>query len=135
MARDYYDILGVARSASADEIKKAYRKLAHQHHPDKAGSDPKRKTESDTKFKEINEAYQVLSDDTKRKHYDQFGSAPNANQGFSGAQGFEGFGFGGTNGNINYEDLEDLLGGVFRGFGGMGGSPRRQTRGADISVD
>jgi molecular chaperone DnaJ len=127
---DFYDILGVSRSASGDEIKKAYRKLAHQYHPDKAGSDAKKRAENEAKFKEINEAYQVLSDDSKRKHYDQFGSAPGA-----GGPGFGGFG-GWQNGNIDLEDLEDLFGGVFRGFGGFGGSTGRSARrGRDIAVD
>ncbi len=128
---DYYDILGVPRSASGDEIKKAYRKLAHQYHPDKAGSDTTKRAENETKFKEINEAYQVLSDDGKRKHYDQFGSAPGAGPGF-GEQGFGGFGNWQT-GNIDLDDLEDLFGGVFRGFGGASGG--RARRGRDIAVD
>lgn len=83
MAKDYYNILGVAKNASADEIKRAFRKLSHQHHPDKGGN-----TE---KFKEINEAYQILSDSQKKARYDQFGSAA-----FSGGSGsdFEGFDFG-----------------------------------------
>lgn len=98
MAKDYYEILGVSKTASQDEIKRAYRKLAHQHHPDKAG------VESDTKFKEVNEAYQVLSDPQKRGTYDQYGTAePGAggfNWGGESAQGqgqswdFNGFGGG-----------------------------------------
>lgn len=93
--KDYYATLGVSKSASADEIKRAYRKLAHQHHPDKAGKG------SEEKFKEINEAYQVLSDAQKRQAYDQFGEAgPGA--------GFNGYGG-------NPEDL-------FRNFGGQAGS-------------
>ena len=67
MAKDYYNILGVSKGASQDEIRKAYRKLAHQYHPDKSGGD-------EAKFKEINEAYQVLSNTQKRQQYDQFGS-------------------------------------------------------------
>lgn len=84
MSKDYYKILGVAKNASIDEIKRAFRKLSHQHHPDKGGD-----TE---KFKEINEAYQILSDPQKKAQYDQFGSAA-----FSGgsSSGFEGFNFGG----------------------------------------
>src|SRR5580700_11293202 len=92
--KDYYTILGVQKTASEDEIKKAYRKLAHQYHPDKAGGDEK-------KFKEINEAYQVLSDKNKRAQYDRFGTADpmggfgGANAGGAGAQwgGFGGAGF------------------------------------------
>ena len=71
MARDYYDILGVPRTATPDEIKKAYRKLALRHHPDKNKGDKA----SEAKFKEINAAYEVLSDTTKRKQYDTFGNA------------------------------------------------------------
>src|SRR5690349_11288849 len=67
MAKDYYEILGVPKTASADEVKKAFRELAHQHHPDKQGG-------TDAKFKEINEAYQVLGNPDKRKQYDQFGA-------------------------------------------------------------
>jgi DnaJ-class molecular chaperone len=104
MAKDLYKILGVSKSASADEIKRAYRKLAHQYHPDKNKGD-------DTKFKEINEAYQVLSDPQKKTHYDQFGSTDFASGGYGGgnpfsgkggfnAQDFEGFGFGGGIGDI-----------------------------------
>ncbi|HSA08714.1 MAG TPA: DnaJ domain-containing protein, partial [Candidatus Moranbacteria bacterium] len=82
MAADYYKILGVNKNASDDEIKKAYRKLAHQHHPDKQGGDS-------NKFKEINEAYQVLSDKTKRQQYDQFGRTFEQ-RGGGQAGGFEG---------------------------------------------
>lgn len=99
MSKDYYKILGVEKTASQDEIKKAFRKLAHQHHPDKQGG-------NEAKFKEANEAYGVLSDEKKRAQYDQFGSAgPGA--GFGGGQGgfggfegfdFSGFGFGGQGG-------------------------------------
>src|SRR5277367_5638904 len=97
MAKDYYNILGIGKSASEDDIKKAYRKLAHQYHPDKTGGD-------DKKFKEINEAYQVLSDKNKRAQYDRFGTAEPMG-GFGGGAGqwaggvppgFEGFGFGGA---------------------------------------
>jgi len=91
MAKDYYKILGVNRNASKDEIKQAYRRLAHQYHPDKTGGD-------DKKFKEINEAYSVLSDDEKRRQYDQFGTTFEG-----GASGFDFSGFGAQ--GINWEDL------------------------------
>lgn len=102
MSKDYYRILGVGKSASTDEIKRAYRKLAHQYHPDKNSGD-------DAKFKELNEAYQVLGNDEKRARYDQFGTAEpgfggfDGNNGYSGGGGFEGFsgfGFGGGLGDI-----------------------------------
>ena len=89
MTNDYYKVLGVDKGASDDEIKKAYRKLAHKYHPDKSGGD-------EAKFKEINEAYQVLSDKAKRAQYDQFGS--NFNQAGGGGQGFSGFDFSGFQG-------------------------------------
>src|SRR3989344_1873476 len=91
MSKDYYDILGVNKSASKEEIKKAFYKLAHKYHPDK-------KDGNETKFKQVNEAYQVLSDDSKRSKYDQFGSGFESAGGYSGAEqggfgGFEGFDF------------------------------------------
>src|SRR3989338_8031706 len=84
MAKDYYAMLGVSKTASAAEIKKAFRELAHQHHPDKAGGNEK-------KFKEINEAYQVLINPEKRQQYDQFGSTFEQAKARGGAGGFEGF--------------------------------------------
>ena len=98
MVKDYYATLGVARTAGPEEIKKAYRKLALEHHPDRVG------TGTEAKFKEVNEAYQVLSDPKKRANYDQFGSAEGP------AAGFGGGGFGGS---VNVDDL-------FSGFGGGG---------------
>jgi len=87
MAKNYYEILGVEKGAGDEEIKKAYRKLAHKHHPDKTGGD-------EAKFKEINEAYQVLSDKQKRAQYDQFGSTfENAGAGGGAGAGFGGFDF------------------------------------------
>ncbi len=127
--KDYYKILGVEKSASKDEIKKAFRKLAHEHHPDKQGG-------SDAKFKEASEAYSVLSDDSKRKQYDTFGSAgPSMGGGGygGGAGGFEGFDFSqftGGNGQGFEFDLGDLFGDLFGG-GGRG----RQKKGSDIYVD
>lgn len=97
--KDYYAVLGVAKTASADEIKKAYRKLAHQHHPDKVGKG------NEAKFKEVNEAYQALSDPEKRQRYDQFGSA----------DGPSGGGFGG------FEDIFNQYGGRGGGSGSAGG--------------
>lgn len=126
MAKDFYNLLGVEKSASQEELKKAFRKLAHQYHPDKTGGD-------DSKFKEINEAYQVLGDPEKRAKYDQFGSAAFENGGmggnpFGGAGGFDFSGFQGA----GFEDLGDMFGDMF-GFGG--GGRRRTRRGGDIQVD
>lgn len=134
MAKDYYDILGVSKSASKDEIKKAYRKLAHQHHPDKgSGGD-------DKKFKEINEAYQVLGNDQKRKQYDQFGSTFNQQGGFGGAGGgFNWQDFARTQGQAGYGqnvefDLGDLFGEFFGGGSRRRGRSRSQSQGADIEA-
>ena len=126
--RDYYEVLGVDKGADAQTLKKAYRKLAMQYHPDRNPDNP----EAEAKFKEINEAYEVLSDDTKRSNYDQFGH--DGPQGFGGAGGFGGFGgFGGG----GVEDIFDMFGDMFGG--GFGGSsrPRRRgpERGADIRQD
>ena len=137
MPKDYYKILGVSKTATSDEIKKAFRKLAHQHHPDKNGGDA-------AKFKEASEAYSVLSDDTKRAHYDQFGSAGGqggaSGFGGQGGAGFGGFDFSGfqngfSGGEEGYGfDLGDLFGGMFGG--GRGGGGRGKTRrGEDIAVD
>jgi molecular chaperone DnaJ len=134
---NYYDILGVSKGASDDEIKRAYRKLAHQHHPDKAGGDEK-------KFKEINEAYQVLSDKTKRSQYDQFGQTfdqtgrSGGSQGFGGFDfsGFQGFGSQGSQGfNFEFggEDMGDIFSDIFGGSFGRGRT--RQKSGQDIQVD
>ena len=127
MASDYYNILGVSKTASADEIKRAYRTLAHKHHPDKQGGNA-------DKFKEINEAYQVLSDDKKRAQYDQFGqtfngAGPSTGSGQAGFGGFDFSGFGGGQG-INIEDIFDMFGG---GFGG--GGQAVDNRGQDIAVE
>lgn len=127
MAKDYYKTLGVEKNATADEIKKAFRKLAHQHHPDKGGDEKK--------FKEANEAYQVLSDEKKRAEYDTYGSA-GPGQGFGGGQGgFDYSGFGGFQGGQGFEgvDLNDIFGDIFGGGMRNGGS--RAKRGSDISVD
>lgn len=123
MAKDYYTTLGVEKNATPDEIKRAFRKLAHQWHPDKAGGDVE-------KFKEINEAYQILGDAAKRQKYDQFGSA--AFEGFAGqpGAGFGGFDFSGA----GFEDLGDIFGDMF-GFSGRGGRRRGRARGADVQMD
>lgn len=125
--RDYYEVLGVSKSASADEIKKAFRKAAVKHHPDKEGGD-------ETKFKEINEAYEVLKDQQKRQRYDQFGHAGVGGNG-GGASGnpFEGFGgFGGQNVNFDFGDgLGDIFG---QFFGGGASSQRGPKRGRDAEV-
>lgn len=131
MAKNYYEILGVEKGASDEEIKKAYRKLAHRFHPDKQGGD-------EAKFKEINEAYQVLSDKEKRSQYDQFGSTfEGAGAGAGGFGGFDFSNFGGFGGNasgFNFEgDLGDLFGDLFGG--GRAGGRSRQERGQDISID
>lgn len=120
--KDYYDLLEIKKDASQDEIKRAYRKAAHKYHPDKASAD--QKAEFETKFKEINEAYQVLSDEQKRARYDQFGHAGvNGQGGFGGGSPFEGFDFGGFSarggsafggGFGGFETiLEDLMGSAF----------------------
>lgn len=131
--KDYYKTLGVKKDASQDEIKKAFRKLALEHHPDKTGG-------KDEKFKEINEAYSTLSDEKKRKQYDMYGSdGPQSRAGYGGGQGFGGFDFSGFQqgqGDIEF-DLGDIFGSMFGGGRGRGGSRggRSRTRGADIAVD
>ena len=123
MPKDLYNVLGVERSASQDEIKSAFRKLAHKYHPDKAGGD-------EQKFKEINAAYQVLGDAQKRAQYDQFGSAAFEN---GGQGGFGGFGAQGMNFDFgDLGDLGDLFGSM---FGGGRSAGRRTHRGQDIEVD
>ncbi|MEA3399115.1 MAG: molecular chaperone DnaJ [Patescibacteria group bacterium] len=120
MSKDYYEILGVEKNSSKDDIKRAFRKKAHQYHPDKNGGD-------DSKFKEANEAYQTLSNDQKRAQYDQFGSA-----GFQGGGG-GGFGFSGfQQQGFDVGDLGDIFGEFFTG--GMGGG-QRTKRGRDISTE
>ncbi len=122
--RDYYEVLGVSKSASADEIKKAFRRLAVQYHPDKEGG-------SEEKFKEINEAYDVLKDAQKRQRYDQFGhagvgGASGGGGGYAGGNPFEGFG-GFNQGGFDFgEGLGDIFG---QFFGGGAGSGRQQQRG------
>ena len=122
--RDYYEVLGVQKGASKDEIKKGYRKLAVQYHPDK---NPGNK-EAEEKFKEATEAYEVLSDEQKRPIYDQYGHA-----------GLDGMGGGGSGFSHAYADFSDLFGGgfgdIFEGlFGGGGGGRRRQQSGQGASL-
>ena len=141
MSKDYYKILGISKSASKEEIKRAYRELAQKYHPDKRGGDEKR-------FKEINEAYQVLSDDNKRVQYDQFGTT------FEGFQGAPGWDFSGQ--GINFDDLfsmfgqgfegqrgfygqrinlEDLFSGIFGDIFSGAGFTRRKSRGRNIILE
>lgn len=133
--KDYYDLLGVEKTASENDIKKAYRKLAMKYHPDKfSNASEKEKKEAEEKFKEINEAYQVLSDADKRAKYDRFGHAAFENGG-SGAGGFGGFG-GGFEGFGNAEDIFSSFFGGGAGFGGFGGGRQRGPEpGADLRVD
>jgi molecular chaperone DnaJ len=130
--RDYYEVLGVSKNATDDEIKKAYRKLALKHHPDRGGG-----KEAEEKFKEANEAYQVLSDSQKRKQYDQFGHNGPFGQG-AGAGGYQQYGgFNGQGFDINFEDLGGF-GDIFETFFGGGGGgtrTRRQQRGQDIEAE
>jgi molecular chaperone DnaJ len=140
MSKDYYKILQVPRNASKEDVKKAYRKLAHQHHPDKTGGD-------EQKFKEINEAYQILGDEQKRAHYDQFGTVFEHagggrgpfQGGFSwagGGSGFQGFdmgedmrGFAG----FDFSDVFEEMG--FGGGGSSGRSGRGSKKGRDIEIN
>lgn len=136
MKKDYYEILGVSKTATADEIKKAFYRVAQQHHPDKPGGD-------ETKFKLANEAYQVLSDQQKRAHYDQFGTADGPQFGAGGGNPF-GNGFGGfdfsqfTNGAGGFEfqfgggeGLDDIL----QQFMGFGGGRSRTPRGRSVETE
>lgn len=126
MGKDYYKILGVEKNASQDEIKKAFRKLAHEHHPDKGGGNAE-------KFKEANEAYSVLGDEKKRKQYDTFGSA-GPNMGGFNPNDFGGFDFSGFQGGFGQGGVEFDLGDMFGDIFG-GGRSRRPARGSDIQVD
>lgn len=126
MGKDYYKILGVEKNATQTEIKKAFHKIAHQYHPDKKGGD-------EQKFKEANEAYQVLSNEEKRAQYDRFGTAGAAGGG-AHAGGFGGFDFSGfQTGDMNFNfDFSDIFGG-FGGFNG-GSYSSQKKRGRDIQV-
>lgn len=126
MSKDYYQILGVDKSANQDEVKSAFRKKAHEHHPDKGGDEEK--------FKEINEAYQILGNEQKRKQYDQFGSA------FSGSGGQGANNWGGYSGFQNASGFDfDDLGDIFGGFGDIFGfnssaNSKRSSKGRDIEA-
>ncbi|MCX6786972.1 MAG: molecular chaperone DnaJ [Candidatus Kaiserbacteria bacterium] len=132
MAKDYYNVLGVDKKATKDDIKKAFRKLAHKYHPDKGGTD-------ESKFKEITEAYSILSDDQKRREYDSYGqsfagSGPSAGAGQAGSP-FSGFDFsqfqqGFGQGGVDF-DFGDIFGEMFSGRSGRSQTPR----GRDISID
>ena len=128
--RDYYEVLGVDKSADEQTLKKAYRKLAMKYHPDRNPGDK----EAEEKFKEINEAYEVLSDSTKRQTYDQFGHAGMNGQGGFGGQGFGGQGFGG------FEDLGDIFssffgGGRSRSSRANNGPAKGRDRLKNVSID
>jgi molecular chaperone DnaJ len=126
MTKNYYDVLGVDKGASKDEIKKAFYKLASKYHPDKKGGD-------EAKFKEVNEAYQVLSDDKKRKEYDTYGQTFNGQGPMGGAGGFGGFNASDFQDmQFDFGDLGDIFGDMFGG--GFGGGSRAK-RGRDISLE
>jgi len=133
MSKDYYNVLGVARNATKEDIKKAYRKLAHQFHPDKKGGD-------EARFKELNEAYQILSDDAKRAQYDRFGRVFDGSTGGHHHGGFEWpggfrveFGEDHGDGQHDFSDIfEDFMGNI---FGGGGRSKTRERKGKDIHMD
>jgi curved DNA-binding protein len=148
--RDYYETLGVPKTASGDDIRSAFRKLARKYHPDVA----KDKKAAEEKFKQINEAYEVLSDPEKRKKYDQLGANWNQPGGFQpppewGAQqpggGFQQYQWGGDNGGVEFEfggtgfsDFFEAFFGGGRGrsaFGGFGGRPATEERGSDVEAD
>ncbi|KAB3530744.1 molecular chaperone DnaJ [Alkaliphilus serpentinus] len=123
--RDYYEVLGVDKNSNPDDIKKAYRKLAMKYHPDRNPDDK----EAEAKFKELNEAYEILSSPEKKQRYDQFGHAGVNGNGAGGFEGFGGFGGGG---------FEDIFGDIFDMFGGGGFSSRRKSgpqKGADIKYE
>ena len=141
MSSEYYDLLGVSKSASQDEIKKAYRKAAHKYHPDKNPGDDA----AEAKFKEVNNAYEVLGDDQKRRQYDQFGAAGAGGPGgFNPGAGFGGFG-GGGGVEFDFQDFAGGMGGgaddIFEQFFGAGfnrqgrrGGPSPRQKGVDMEM-
>ncbi len=133
--RDYYEVLGVSKSATDDELKKAYRKLAKKYHPD---ANPDNKEEAEAKFKEVNEAYEVLSNEQKRKMYDQFGfagvdpsAAASSQGGYSGFYGNGGFG-GFTSDFGDFGDLGDIFSSIFTGGSRRGSVRNGPRKGADL---
>jgi molecular chaperone DnaJ len=122
--RDYYEVLGVGKNASADEIKKSFRRLAVQHHPDRGGDE--------AKFREINEAYEILKDDSKRKRYDQFGHAGVGSSAASDGNPFAGFGGGAQDFSCDFGDLG--LGDIFGSFFGGESGRSRKSRGQDVET-
>ena len=122
--KDYYKILGVEKNATADDIKKAYRTLVKKYHPDLHPGD----AQAAEKFKEINEANEVLSDPKKRQNYDNFGDPNGGMGGFGGGQGFSGFGGG-------FGGFEDIFGDIFGGFGGGRSRAQTKTKGEDITIE
>lgn len=132
MSKDYYKILGIEKNATAEEIKKAFRKLAHKYHPDKGTGD-------DAKFKEVNEAYQVLGNEQKRSQYDQFGQTFDQN-GFGGGQNpFSGFdfskGFGNFSQGFSDVDIDEIFGDFFGGFGRSSARRQQTARGNDLEIE
>jgi DnaJ-class molecular chaperone len=122
MAKDYYKTLGIDKNASEEDVKKAFRKLAHEHHPDKKGG-------NEAKFKEVNEAYSVLSDKQKRRQYDSggFSAQGEGSSGFQGGFNASDFGFDFSQGGFESGDINDILSSIFGG--------RRMRRGRDVAVD
>ncbi len=134
MAKDYYEILGITKDASQEDVKKAFRKLAHEHHPDKGNGNA-------DKFKEISEAYQTLSKPEKRKQYDQFGQSFNGASGGAGGFNYQDFAranqgggnpFGGGNVNFDFGDMGDIFGSF---FGGGGNGQSRSSKGSDVQIE
>ena len=144
MSTDYYSLLGVNKNASQDEIKKAFRRLAHEHHPDKTNGNA-------DKFKEINEAYQVLGNEDKRRQYDRFGSAAGSSGGYPGggfnyqdfSRGGNPFGQGFSQGGVHFDfddlsgmgDLGDLFGSFFGGGFGQASANPKSKRGEDLEIE
>jgi len=127
MAKDLYSVLGLQKGASADDIKKAYRKMSKEWHPDKH----KGEKDAETKFKEINEAYEVLGNEDKKRQYDQFGTTGGPG---GGGQGFGGFDFSGFQNGGGMGDIGDIFENFFGGAGG-GRARGKQNKGADKGIE